>query len=80
MNKAKIFFSGLKKGFADFSHMIPSAVNFVLLLFIYTIGVGMISAFGKLFGKRYIDLKKKGSTWIKRKNQKMAIGKFYRQF
>lgn len=80
MNKPKIFLAGLKDGFRNFSHSVTDAVNFILLFFVYFIGVGMVSVASKVLGKHYLDLKKNGSSWVQRKLGKRPIEEYYRLF
>ncbi len=76
------FIGGFKKGSGEFAQIIINIVNFVLLFFVYFIGIGMTSVIAKLFGKHFIDLnqKKKNSTWIVRHLKKQPIKNYYRQF
>ncbi len=80
MNEIKIFFCGLKQGFRNFSHIITSIVNFVFLLIVYILGIGPVSIISKIRGKHFIDLKKSGSSWVKRDLKKRPIEEYYRSF
>jgi len=80
MNKLIIFLKGLRQGFRNFSHLLTDVVNFVLLLIVYLIGIGIVSIISKLFGKRYLDLKSNGSSWVVRKLKKKPIEEYYRLF
>ncbi len=80
MSEIKIFFMGLKQGFRNFSHIIADIINFILLFFVYVFGIGIVSAISKLFGKHFLDLKSKGSSWKIRDLKKMPIEEYYRSF
>ena len=82
MNKPSLFFRGFRQGFRNFSHVLTNAINFLLLLPVYFIGIGLVSIAGKLFGKHYIDLKKSGSksNWHEHKVTKEPVEKYYRSF
>ena len=80
MNRLIIFLKGFIKGFRNFSHVITDAVNFVMLFFLYLIGIGIVSIVSKLLGKRFMDLKSSGSSWVIRKLKKRPIEEYYRLF
>lgn len=78
--KLKIFGTGLKHGFRNFSHLITDVINFVLLLLVYITGVGIVSVISKISGKHFLDLKSKGPSWVTRKLKKRPIEEYYRMF
>lgn len=80
MNKAVVFFKGFKQGFRNFSHLVTDTINFVLLFFVYFIGIGIVSIISKLFGKHFMDLKFSGSSWIVRKLKTSPIKEYCRLF
>ena len=80
MNRLIIFLKGFIKGFRNFSHVITDAVNFVMLFFLYFIGIGVVSITSKLLGKNFMDLKSNGSSWVVRKLRKRPIEEYYRLF
>ena len=81
MKNENLFAKGFKSGFKNFGYNITSAVNFILLVPVYLIGVGLTSVMAKLSRKRFLDLKLKGKTyWKERKLEKEPLEKYYRQF
>tara|TARA_Y100000310_G_scaffold324016_1_gene385279 strand:- start:2833 stop:3072 length:240 start_codon:yes stop_codon:yes gene_type:complete len=78
----KNFFTGFKTGFSKFGHHIASIVNFILLFFVYFIGVGLTSLVAKIFRKHFLDLGKKqvNSMWIKKKITKQPYDDYLRRF
>jgi len=82
MKQTQIFWEGFLQGFRNFGYKITSIVNFVLLFFVYFIGVGITWLFAKIFGKRFLDIKRgeKDSYWIKEKIGKRKIEDYYRSF
>ncbi len=82
MEQVRILFKGFLHGFKSFGHIITSIVNFVLLFFVYFIGVGVTWLFAKIAGKKFLDIKKgsKESYWIKEKVGKRKIEDYYRSF
>ena len=71
----------LKRGQKIFSEDINSIINFVLLTFIYLVGVGFTSLFAKIMGKHFLKFKteKSPSYWS---NLKLNYKKedYYKQF
>ena len=82
MNKVKIFFKGMKQGFRDFSHTLTNIINFLMLLIVYVLGIGLVAVISKLSGKHYLDLGKTGSksNWHEHKVTKQPLEKYYRTF
>jgi hypothetical protein len=82
MKNLMVFFSGFKKGFKDFSHVVVNAINFFLLFFVYFIGVGITSLIAKAFGKHFLDIKKRNvnSYWSPLNLGKKPQEEYYRQF
>ena len=80
MSRLKIFFSGFKQGFRNFFNIINDIINFVLLLLVYIIGIGLVSTISKLSGKHFVDLKASGSSWVARKLGKKQIEEYYKTF
>ena len=79
----KLFLIGFKEGFRSFGHVVVNIVNFVLLFFVYFIGVGITALVAKVFGKHFLDLKmNKGakSYWMDLNLGKKPQEEYYRQF
>ena len=77
------FFKGFKEGFREFGNVIINIINFVLLFFVYFIGVGLTSIIAKITGKHFLKLKSKNnvdSYWCRENIPKNEKGEFYRQF
>ncbi len=53
----KKFFNEIKKGQKNFGEDIQSIINFIILTFIYFIGVGITSIFAKILNKHFLKLK-----------------------
>jgi Na+-driven multidrug efflux pump len=81
MKKLKQFFNGFQKGVKSFGGNISTIINFILLSIVYLIGVGLTSITAKIFGKHFLNMKKKkNSYWIDLNLKKKPINKYYRQF
>ncbi|MBS3140787.1 hypothetical protein J4405_01420 [Candidatus Woesearchaeota archaeon] len=72
----------LKKLHKVVTGTIINIVNFILLLPVYFIGVGITSIIAKLFKKGFLNLKKenKKSYWTNNEVKKGEIEDYYRQF
>ena len=79
INKA---WAAIKKVLEPVSKVMSSIVNFILLLIVYIIGIGLVSIFMKLFGKHFLDTKKQSakSNWREHRVEKQSIEKYYRTF
>ena len=71
---------GLKDGFNKIPHFVTNLINFVLLFSVYVLAIGSVSLISKVFGKKYLNLKSSGSTWVKRTNKKLKLEDYYRTF
>lgn len=80
MSRIGVFFIGIKHGAKNFSCVVTDIINFVLLLFVYVVGIGIVSMISKLLGKYFIDLKGTKSSWVIRKLKKGPIEEYYRTF
>jgi len=81
MKKLKQFFNGFQKGVKGFSNNISTIINFFLLSIVYLIGVGATSIIAKIFGKHFLNMKrKKCSYWHDLNLKKKPIEEYYRQF
>jgi large-conductance mechanosensitive channel len=81
MEKIKLFFKGFHEGFKSFGLVISTIVNFLLLMIVYFVGVGLTSVFGKAFKKEFLDMKKRNKTyWEPRKSKKLTIKEIKRMF
>lgn len=77
----KEFIIGLKEGQKRFGETIAIIINSILLSLVYFIGVGLTSIFGKLIGKKFLDMNKKSNTYWEDLNLKGgSLSKAYRQF
>lgn len=74
------FFRSFKKGMENFSKNISTLVNFVLLSFVYVIGVGVTKIFAKIKKKHFLDMSKKDSYWNELNLGKRPKEEYYRQF
>jgi len=81
MRKLKQFFNGFQKGVKNFSDNISTIINFLLLSMVYLIGVGLTSISAKIFGKHFLDMKKKkDSYWHNLKLKNKDIEEYYKPF
>ena len=81
MKELKQFFKGFQKGVKGFSDNISTIINFVLLSMVYLIGVGLTSITAKIFGKHFLNTKKKeDSYWHNLNLKKKQIEGYYKQF
>jgi len=81
MRKLKQFFNGFQKGIKGFSDNIITIINFLLLSIVYLVGVGLTSISAKIFGKHFLDMKKKkDSYWHNLKLKNKDIEEYYKPF
>lgn len=81
MEKVKLFFKGFYDGFKSFGLIVSTVVNFILLMIVYFIGVGLTSIIGKASKKEFLRLKKgKKTYWEKRESVKHSIEEFKKMF
>lgn len=87
----KKILNAIKSVLEPISKFIANVINFVLLAFVYFIGVGMVSLAMKLFGKHFLELKKQNKTmenkrasnesnWHEHTVTKQPLEKYYRTF
>ena len=53
MKNENLFVKGFKLGFKNFGHNVTKIVNFILLVPVYFIGVGLTSIIAKLSKKKF---------------------------
>ena len=77
------FFKGFREGMGDFSLNVSAVVNAALLSVVYAVGVGLTSAFARLVGKRFLELKpsrEADTYWSDLNLGKRPVDEYYRQF
>jgi hypothetical protein len=72
--------NGFVYGFSSFGKIFSNAINFVLLFFVYFIGVGITAFFARLSEKHFLDTRKKDSYWSKISPVKNEFESYFRQF
>ena len=85
INKTKrnVHLSALLEGFKGFSGIFTNIVNFLLLSIVYFVGIGPTSIVARIFGKRFLVLKKdrsRDSYWEDYNLGKKEKESYYRQF
>ena len=62
--------------------LISGIVNFILLLVVYIIGIGIVSISMRIFRKHFLELKKtdKKSNWYEHRVEKQPLEQYYRTF
>ena len=65
-----------------FGKLISNVINFVLLLAVYFVSIGIVSLSMKLFGRHFLEIKKKNSksNWHEHKVAKQPLESYYRSF
>ena len=65
-----------------FGKLISNVINFVLLLAVYFVSIGIVSLSMKLFGRHFLEIKKKNSksNWHEHKVTKQPLESYYRSF
>lgn len=65
-----------------FSEFITSIINFIILVPVFFIGVGLTSLFSKIVGKHFLNLriKEKESYWLDKNLTTQKLEKYYRMF
>ena len=78
----KKVWDAIKTVLEPISKAVSAIVNFVLLLIVYFIGIGIVSVFAKLFRKHFLELKKqsKKTNWQEHKVTKQPLEQYYRTF
>ena len=74
---------GTWKGFKDFSHILTTLVNTILLLPIYLVGVGLTSIVAKVKKKEFLEGKLSPETksyWNDLNVKKKPLQEYYQQF
>jgi hypothetical protein len=51
------FFKGIKDGFLEFGQSIAAITNWIFLLILYVVGVGLTSLVAKIIGKHFLNVK-----------------------
>jgi large-conductance mechanosensitive channel len=83
MSSFRQFLSGFRRGFSDFGELVTDVVNFVLLSFVYFIGVGLTALFAKASGKHFLSLgkdRKKATYWHEERIGTRQQDSYFRQF
>ncbi|MBD3155411.1 MAG: hypothetical protein GF368_02025 [Candidatus Aenigmarchaeota archaeon] len=80
MEKIKSFLKGFGKGFKKFGEGVSNVVNFVLLTFVYFIGIGITSLFAKIFGKKFLDMKEGEKSYWKNKEGEKELKDYKKMF
>jgi len=83
--KLPIWFLVIKNNFERFGKFMASIFNFIFLIPVYFVGVGIVSVIGKINGKEFLNLGPKGvdnketywKTYDLRKEENEA---YYRMF
>ena len=75
-------FQNYLQGIKDFSHTISNAVNVLLLLPVYFLGVGLTAIIAKIKGKHFLDRKLtlEKSYWLDLHLKKKSLETYFRQF
>ncbi|MBL7116651.1 MAG: hypothetical protein ISS25_02380 [Nanoarchaeota archaeon] len=78
----KKIFSLFKNFLMKFSEFITSIINFIILVPVFFIGVGLTSLFSKIVGKHFLNLriKEKESYWLDKNLTTQKLEKYYRMF
>lgn len=79
----KEFFNGMKKGQKNFGEDIQSIINFIMLTFVYFLGVGITSIFARIFNKHFLNLeisKEEKTYWQNYDKRDKKMEEYYRQF
>jgi len=83
-SSVSLFFKGFYAGMKLFGGVIVSIINFILLIPVYIIGVGLTSIIAKISGKHFMNLKKPDKKiktyWVKREEKKITKEDCYKQF
>ena len=75
------FLKGFKDGFKEFGLRINSGITGSIMVFVYFIGVGLTSIFGKLSKKKFLDINpKKDSYWIDIEDTEKTLEDYRRSF
>lgn len=82
MKNGNLFVKGFVTGFKNFGHKVTNTINFILLLPVYFVGVGITSLTAKLSKKKFLDLDQKGQKtyWKERNLEKQPLENYYKQF
>ncbi len=79
-----LFFKGFYAGMKKFGSNIVNIINFVLLIPVYIIGIGLSAIIAKIMGKKFLNMKKfdkKIKTyWLDKEKKKSNLEDSYKQF
>lgn len=56
MVKMRLLFKGIYEGMGRFGKLVSSIINIFLLLLVFVFGVGLVSIFSRIFGKKYLEM------------------------
>jgi hypothetical protein len=75
-------FAKIKEFLEPIAKFMSNVVNFLLLTIVYIFGIGLVSIVMKLFGKRFLSLKKqnKKTNWEEHKVGKQSLETYHRTF
>jgi len=78
----KKIFSLFKNFLMKFSEFITSIINFIILVPVFFIGIGLTSLFSKIVRKHFLNLriKEKESYWLDKNLTTQKLEKYYRMF
>ena len=80
----KVFFKGFYTGMKTFGESVIDVTNFIFLLPVYLLGVGVTSIIAKIFGRHFLNLKKKDKKaktyWEVKENKKPKNEELFREF
>lgn len=74
------FLKGFRDGFRVFSGSVAYAVNILVLIVVYFVGIGVTAVFSRIFRKRFLPIGKKGNYWVKRNLGKQKLDYYKRTF
>ena len=93
LNKILGSLKSLKSLFKKISEFMSGVINFILLFFVYFIGIGIVSIVMKLFGKHFLEMRRQNkiannkilsnnklSNWQGHKLTKQPLEDYYRTF
>lgn len=56
MAKTQLLFKGIHEGMGRFGKLVSCIINIFLLLIVFVFGVGLVSVFSRIFGKKYLEV------------------------
>lgn len=79
----RLLFKGIYEGLGQFGKVVSSFINLILLFIVFLFGIGLVSIFAKIFGQKFLEMKRPkniSTYWQDSVMSKRKKEDFYRPF